>query len=129
MAKTILTHRANHTRRGLSFDRDRDTQTALHKAAAKNQLGVVRLILTADASQAAVAGSYQRNALMLASMRGHGRIVGEILSLAPDAVDVNATDRNGKTALMLAVDADRAGCVEAMLDCPAARRKLFVRDR
>lgn len=86
-------------------------QTPLHKAAAKGQVEAVKYMLTLDSMDASLnAQDKLRGAspLLLAAGAGHKDVVDCFIEAhnAGKGIDLNAADKNGETALILAINKD-----------------------
>jgi uncharacterized protein len=89
-----------------------DGMTALHWAARRGDLDVVRMLLAAGANTKAITRLGNYTPLLLASGTGHAAIVD---ALAAAGADPKATTASGVTALMLASASGQADAVKILL--------------
>jgi len=97
--------------------------TALHVATFMNRLEATEMLVERGADlNLATADNGEVTALHLASGRGHRRIV-DVLLKHP-AIDVNAVDANGRTAVDYCAYYGRTSCLEALLLDPRTVTRL-----
>ncbi len=95
-----------------------DGATALHWAALKGDLDMVRLLLQAGANVKATTRIGSLTPLFLAASNGSAAVIDELLRAGADAGAMNTT--NGTTALMKAASAGSAESIKLLLDHGAA---------
>jgi hypothetical protein len=98
---------------------DADEQTPLQIAAAFGHLRVVEMLLDAGASAVRASDVSGRSAIHWAAQSGNAAIVKLILRRIPQAT-LNATERNGRTALDAAVFSQAYDCVRLLIAAGAA---------
>ena len=76
------------------------TDTSLTYAAGRGKLSCVKELIKAGADVNTVCKCHRKGALLSAAMEGHIDCVRELITAG---ADVNIRNRNGQTALMLAV--------------------------
>jgi uncharacterized protein len=90
-----------------------DGTTALHWAAFRDDLDMVKLLIAAGADVKAATREGAITPLFMACTNGNAAIITELLKGGADANSVNA---NGTTALMVAASSGNAEAVRALLD-------------
>ena len=89
-----------------------DGMTALHWAARRGDVDLIRMLLTAGANVGATTRLGGYTSLLMASRLGHAAA---IEALVAGGADVNRADTNGTTPLMLAAASGRADAVKTLL--------------
>lgn len=90
-----------------------DGMTALHWAAFRDDLALVKMLIAAGADVKAATRDGAITPLFLACTNGNAAIVGELLQAGADA---NSVNENGTTALMTAAASGSADAVKVLLE-------------
>lgn len=99
--------------RGADVDAENDDGwTALHMAARRGKLAVVKLLIRAVAHPTAKISSGVQSPLHLAAEGGHADVVTQLLAYG---ADLGARDSSGRTALHVAVHNRKGAAVDALL--------------
>jgi ankyrin repeat protein len=107
----ILTHAPPST----AYLQDNEGLSALHAAALMGNEPAVRLLLQFYPASAGIRDNHGRSFLHAAALRGHSSIVSQVIKNRMLENLLNQQDREGNTALHLAVESGEYGTVSKLL--------------
>lgn len=112
---SIIEEILRHAPSSSAYLQDNEGLSALHVAAKMGNKPAVRLLLQFYPASAGIRDNYGRSFLHAAALQGHSSIVSHVIKNQMLENLLNQQDRDGNTALHLAVEAGEYGVVSKLL--------------